>query len=54
LETGEHLREFSLSPKAAAGILKRAEVRGRLLPDHLRRALLAVGSQAPTTRAVVI
>lgn len=40
LETpGEHLRKYYLSPKAAAGILRRASRRGRSLPDALLRAL---------------
>ena len=34
---------YSLSAKAATGILRRAAKRGRALPDHLQRALEAVG-----------
>ena len=34
--------KYSLSPKACAGILKRAEKRGKVLPDMLRDALLEV------------
>ena len=34
--------KYSLSPKAAAGILRRAERRGRALPTHLEAALVAL------------
>ena len=33
LETGDHLSRYSLSPKACAGILRRAEKRGKVLPE---------------------
>jgi hypothetical protein len=33
---------YSLSARAAAGILRRAEKRGRTLPAHLQDALQAV------------
>ena len=33
LETGDHLSRYCLSPKACAGILRRAEKRGRALPE---------------------
>lgn len=36
---------FYLSPKAAAGILRRAEKRNRALPEHLDGALRAVAEQ---------
>src|SRR5712691_8320940 len=39
LETGDLPRRFYLSPKACAGILRRAERRGKELPTALRRAL---------------
>ena len=39
LETGDHLQEFSLSPKACLGILRRAEKRGKELPALLKKAL---------------
>ena len=39
LETGSHLSKYFLSPRAAAGILRRAERRGRDLPEHLAEAL---------------
>src|SRR5690606_9855868 len=49
LETGAHLRKYCLSPKAAAGILRRAERRGKRLPEPLAAALAAVaGRQTPT------
>ena len=37
---------YHLSPKACAGILRRAEKRGKVLPGALRVALLAV-AEAP-------
>jgi hypothetical protein len=37
--TGEHLRKYSLSPKAAEGILRRASRRGKQLPERLEQAL---------------
>ena len=42
--TGEHLHRYSLSPKAAAGILRRASRRGRSLPAALEAALAVVAS----------
>lgn len=39
LETGALPPRFYLSPKACAGILRRAEKRGKRLPERLRRAL---------------
>lgn len=39
LETGPHLRRYSLSPKACAGILRRANRRGRALPRALHEPL---------------
>lgn len=41
---------FFLSSKAAAGILRRAEKRGRLLPAHLRAALEQVTTTSKTSR----
>jgi hypothetical protein len=45
--------KYSLSPKAAAGILRRAERRGRDLPTHLAQALMRVSlterAAAPTS-----
>lgn len=38
----EYLRKFYLSPKACSGILRRAEKRGRELPEQLRQALAQV------------
>ena len=40
--TGEHLRKYLLSPKACAGILRRASRRGKRLPERLETALQAV------------
>jgi hypothetical protein len=47
LETGEVPQQYYLSAKACAGILRRAEARGRELPSHLRCALEAT-AQAVT------
>lgn len=41
---------YSLSARAAQGILRRAHKRGRTLPTHLRTALEAVQAQAETAR----
>lgn len=49
LETsGEHLQKFYLSAKAAAGILRRAEKRGKTLPELLRLALEEAASRELT------
>jgi hypothetical protein len=45
LETGPHLLKYCLSPKAAAGILRRAERRDRVLPESLMTALRAVAER---------
>jgi hypothetical protein len=42
LETGEVQPQFYLTPKACAGILRRAEARGKKLPEQLERALASV------------
>lgn len=42
LETGDLPRRFYLSPKACAGILRRAEKRGKTLPASLEHSLRAV------------
>lgn len=44
--------KFFLSPKACRGILRRAERRGRELPERLRVALEQVASQEQTERVV--
>lgn len=50
LETqGEHLKKYSISAKAAQGILRRANRRGKTLPTILQQALESVvgeGSQS--------
>ena len=38
--------KYSLSPKACAGIIRRAEKRGKTLPDMLREALMEVIGRA--------
>jgi hypothetical protein len=48
LETGVVPQRFYLSAKACAGILRRAERRGKELPPPLRLALEAVAASAPT------
>lgn len=48
LETGDHLQRYYLSPKACAGILRRAAKRGKELPAQLMQALLAVVAQDGT------
>jgi hypothetical protein len=37
---------FFLSPKSAAGMLRRAEGRGKVIPDPLRTALKQVSQQS--------
>jgi hypothetical protein len=46
-ETGSVPPRFFLSPTACAGILRRAEKRGKKLPEALDRALRAAASQEP-------
>lgn len=45
LETGPVDRRYFLSPKACAGILRRAEDRGKDLPTTLHQALQAVAEE---------
>jgi hypothetical protein len=45
LETGDLPQRFYLSAKACAGIIRRAEKRGKKLPDALHEALLSVTMQ---------
>ena len=42
---------YSLSPRACAGILRRAEKRGKELPPMLEEALLLVAGQSDSTQA---
>ena len=51
LETGPHLSRYCLSPKAARGILRRAERRGRVLPPALQEALETLAQSAPSEAA---
>jgi hypothetical protein len=44
LETGPLPKRFFLSAKACAGILRRAEKRGKTLPEPLRLALESVAT----------
>ena len=45
--TGDHLQRYSLSQKACAGILRRAEKRGKKLPPILEAALMTGASSEP-------
>jgi hypothetical protein len=45
LETGDLPQRFFLSATACAGILRRAEKRGKQLPEALERALQTVAGQ---------
>jgi hypothetical protein len=47
LEVGEVPQRYYLSATACRGILRRAEKRGKDLPEALKLALLAVASQIP-------
>ena len=54
LETGELPPRFSLSAKACAGILRRAQRRGKELPTMLRQALEQVAGQHPSPAPSII
>ena len=45
LETGEIPQRYYLSQKACSGILRRAENRGKVLPEMLQKALEAVAEE---------
>ena len=47
LETGELPQRYYLTGRACRGILRRAEKRGKELPEALKSALLVVASQTP-------
>jgi hypothetical protein len=49
LETGDLPQRFFLSEKACAGILRRAEKRGKKLPEPLRLALNQVAGDKTQT-----
>lgn len=49
LETGDLPQRYYLSAKACSGILRRAEKRGKKLPEHLKAALLAVAGERMLT-----
>jgi hypothetical protein len=53
LETGDLPQRFFLTPKACAGILRRAVGRGKVLPPPLQRALQAVAGLAQTSISTV-
>ena len=48
LETGDVPQRYFLSARACAGILRRAEKRGKVLPEPLALALKAVADLEPT------
>ena len=50
LEAGNVPRRFYLTPRACAGILRRAEKRGKALPVSLLQALLIVATQAASSQ----
>ena len=52
LEIGEVPQRYYLTSRACRGILRRAEKRGKELPEALRSALLAVASQTPPQRSM--
>lgn len=59
LETGPVGRQYFLSPKACAGILRRAEKRGKVLPTQLLLALQAVagvssGVETPEDKTLLL
>jgi hypothetical protein len=49
LETGDVPQRYFLSAKACSGILRRAERRGKELPEQLRLALAATADHQTTT-----
>ena len=49
LETGDVPQRFFLSATACQGILRRAEKRGKVLPEALERSLKAVTARTATT-----
>ena len=51
LETGDVPQRYFLSPTACRGILRRAEKRGKELPQLLAHALKAVAASEPTSTA---
>jgi hypothetical protein len=48
LEPGSIPQRYFLSPKACAGIIRRAEARGKTLPAQLLAALAETADTAPT------
>ena len=53
LETTDVPPRFYLSARACRGILRRAEKRGKVLPEPLRRALAAVADSGPISTCPV-
>lgn len=52
LVTGDIPRKFFLSQKACAGILRRAGIRGKAIPETLRQALSAVAGEPNASEKV--
>jgi len=52
LETGDVPQRYFLSARACKGILRRAEKRGKELPEALRHALKAVADSELTSTAL--
>ena len=46
-KTGDHLQRYCLSPRACAGILRRADKRGKKLPELLDQALRQTADGLP-------
>jgi hypothetical protein len=54
LETGDVPQRYFLTAKACAGILRRAEKRGKALPMQLLRALQAVAGTSNAAETVEV
>lgn len=54
LEAGSVPQRYFLTPRACAGILRRAEKRGKVLPEHLERALVAVAALRTNPEAAAL
>jgi hypothetical protein len=52
LETGDLPQRFYLSAKACAGIIRRAEKRGKKLPEALHQALVQMASREQSEPSV--
>jgi hypothetical protein len=50
---GDRLKKYSLSAKAAQGILRRANKRGKVLPDQLQVALEHLANQVLDNSGII-